>query len=396
MNIRDGMRAVDRVPDNPKIVMIMNTQEYCEIPLRGDGAVPPAASVAAALQSNAPSVDENPSQEYTSVPSQTVADQEPNNKCVRGRKRKQNSNIESVASAASPPNKTRSSPIFATRYASEEAHEDRRAKPPRPIRQKQKLASTRGWHKKVEAACASPSMPPVSDDADPLGSNEQAGNSRTKINVRCNPGDVVAVISKMTDEQRQIVSKLGFSDLLGIRLEALECRALLPWLMDRIDPTDMIMRVGPGKELPITPREIGLVLGLPTSGRTIKELPWKEAVECRRLFCEAIGASFTQPMSREYLLERVVTGATDPLTIRSFFMVLFNRLLFPGSSCNISTSDIAKRSLHESFGSINWSLELYNDLKAAVKRWHERKLDQPTQTIFGCAVFVVVSALYTK
>ncbi|KAL6842317.1 hypothetical protein ACP4OV_027744 [Aristida adscensionis] len=375
MDITEGMTAVDRVPDNPKMVMIMNTQEYYEIPLRGDGVVP-LSNQSLLLQSHL---------------------HQPHNKCAKGRKRKQTANVESVASAGSPQIKTRSSPRFAHLHAAEPlvnkkqaANEVRRPKAPRTARQKQKVASTRGRRKKVDFTCTMSSTPPVSEDVDPLLSNEQAnatreqdneddevdhvdeGYSRTKINVRCNPGDVVVAISMMTDEQHLIITKLGFADLLGIR------------------PSDMIMRIGPGKELPITPREIGIVLGLPTSGRSIDVLPWKEAVKCRRLFCEQIGVDFNQAISREYLLERVFSGDTDPVTIRSFLMVLFNRLLFLGSSCHISTSDIAKTRAHEAFCEIDWSKEVYNDIQDAVEKWHKRKPDQPTQTIFGCAVFLIV------
>ncbi|KAL6655564.1 hypothetical protein ACP70R_006390 [Stipagrostis hirtigluma subsp. patula] len=37
-------RAVDHVPKNPKLLTIANTQEKFEVPLRGDGAVPPVAA----------------------------------------------------------------------------------------------------------------------------------------------------------------------------------------------------------------------------------------------------------------------------------------------------------------------------------------------------------------
>ncbi|KAL6840546.1 hypothetical protein ACP4OV_030356 [Aristida adscensionis] len=185
-----------------------------------------------------------------------ITGQQPKVKAAKVRKRKQASNLESVASAGSPPVKARSSPRLAKRYAADplldvaEAGEDvPHPRPPRPNHQKQKVARTMGRRKKVAFACATSSMPAASDDVDPLMSFDKAnatigqdledddyekvdeGNSRTKINVRCNPGDVVAAVSMMIDEQRKIIAELGFSDLLGIR--------------------------------------------------TIKELPWKDAVECR-------------------------------------------------------------------------------------------------------------------
>lgn len=77
----------------------------------------------------------------------------------------------------------------------------------------------------------------------------------------------VLSIGKLTLDQLNEVSKLGFDDLLKFNLESLEIRGLLCFLMDRIDPTDMVLHVSGGKSISITPHVVKCVLGLPYSGR---------------------------------------------------------------------------------------------------------------------------------
>lgn len=91
-------------------------------------------------------------------------------------------------------------------------------------------------------------------------------NGLPVLNVRCNPADVIFTINLLTPLQREAIEGLGFLPLLKMITEAVESRGLLPWLMDRINPDDMILRVGPGKFLPITPQIISIVLGLPLGG----------------------------------------------------------------------------------------------------------------------------------
>jgi len=47
-----------------------------------------------------------------------------------------------------------------------------------------------------------------------------------------------------------------------MQIDAVESSDLLTWIMDRGSPVDMIIRIGPGKVLPITPSVIHMVLGL--------------------------------------------------------------------------------------------------------------------------------------
>jgi hypothetical protein len=87
-----------------------------------------------------------------------------------------------------------------------------------------------------------------------------------KLNICCIPYDVIVSSWIMSDRQRDAVARLGFSSIFDLRTDALESRSLIRWLMDKLDPHDMTIRPGAGKELKITKETVRLILGLPCAG----------------------------------------------------------------------------------------------------------------------------------
>ncbi|WVZ63825.1 hypothetical protein U9M48_013426 [Paspalum notatum var. saurae] len=78
--------------------------------------------------------------------------------------------------------------------------------------------------------------------------------------------DVLETIAIMNQRQRQAVARKGLSDILDMTLDAIGSRSHLCWLMDKLDPKDMTIRLGPGKELKITKETVRLILGVPCAG----------------------------------------------------------------------------------------------------------------------------------
>jgi hypothetical protein len=68
-----------------------------------------------------------------------------------------------------------------------------------------------------------------------------------RLNVRCNPQDVIVSIQILNDRQRQAIARKGFSSILDMRVDALGSRSYLSWLMEKLDHNDMTIRVGPEK-----------------------------------------------------------------------------------------------------------------------------------------------------
>uniref|UniRef100_K3YEI5 Aminotransferase-like plant mobile domain-containing protein n=1 Tax=Setaria italica TaxID=4555 RepID=K3YEI5_SETIT len=212
------------------------------------------------------------------------------------------------------------------------------------------------------------------------------------LNIRCNPSDVIFTIQLLNPDQYAAVEALGFGHLLRMEIDAVECRELLAWLMDRVSPVDMIIRIGPGKVLPITAESISKVLGLPIGGSSFHSSPATEVSQFRKKLITELNQEFLtddDPIHISNLQEEILKGSVNSLFLRCFFMIVFNRFLFPTSSSNIDSSDINKAMHPELFSAVDFSQAVFNDLHSAIRRWHGRNKKQLTHTIFGCAVFLI-------
>jgi hypothetical protein len=147
-----------------------------------------------------------------------------------------------------------------------------------------------------------------------------------------------------------------------MRVDALVSRSHLAWLMEKLDHNDLTIRAGPGKELKITKDTVHLILGLPNAGGG-KALGIDEAVAANNLRAE-LGLS-KEEFGVVALKDRMRKGFDDDLSIRSFFLILFNRLLFPTASWGITNH--------------------------AVKKWHTRSVTNVSTTIYGCFIVILVS-----
>ena len=214
-----------------------------------------------------------------------------------------------------------------------------------------------------------------------------------KLNIRCNPADVLETIKLMNTDQLAEVANYRFAALVDMALDAVECRGLLRWLMDHTDPRDMTIRAGPGKELKITKEVVKLVLGIPSSGGSIQNFGWAQRKQVASNFRASIGIG-NRPIKVEFLRQRVAAGGVDQLTMRCFFLIVMNRLLFPSASWNITNSDIVMTEHMDRMAQIDWCQLVYNHLCDSVQKWHQEKPKAATRTIYGCSVVILVSFLY--
>ena len=217
------------------------------------------------------------------------------------------------------------------------------------------------------------------------------------FNIRCNPSDLLFTIQLLNHDQYAAIEALGFGHLLMMQIDAVESSDLLTWIMDRVSPVDMIIRIGPGKVLPITPSVIHMVLGLPKGGSTIPSYSRMEDVQFRKQMISDLNQeclSDDDPIHISNLQEEILKGRVDSLFMRCFFMIVFNCLLFPTSSSNIDSSNISKAMNPELFSAVDLSQSVFDDLQASIRIWHGRNKEQFTHTIYGCAVFLIVCFLY--
>jgi hypothetical protein len=136
-----------------------------------------------------------------------------------------------------------------------------------------------------------------------------------------------------------------------MRVDTLVSRSHLCWLMEKLDHKDMTIQAGPEKELKITKDTVHLILGLPNAGGG-KPLGIDEADAANNLRAE-LG------LSKEYfgvaaLQDRLRKGGDDDLSIRSFFLILFNWLLFPTASWEITNHEVLLTEEMHCFHKMDW------------------------------------------
>jgi hypothetical protein len=157
----------------------------------------------------------------------------------------------------------------------------------------------------------------------------------------------------MNNRQREAVVRKGFQSILQMSTDGLVVGSLMNWLMDKVDPVDMTIRPGPGKELKITKKSVRLILGLPSAGGGKSFMDWYGEVDAAGRLRKQLKISKDE-FDIATLQEIIVTGRDDDLTIRCFFLILFNRLLFPTSSWSISNNEVLMTEDMDRFRDIDW------------------------------------------
>jgi hypothetical protein len=171
-------------------------------------------------------------------------------------------------------------------------------------------------------------------------------------------------------------------------VDALCSRSHIRWLMDKLDHKDMTIRPGPGKELKITKDTVHLILGVPNHGGG-KPLAIDEAVATSNLRPE-LGLAKDE-FNVTLLHDRLKKGVDDDLTIRCFFLILFNRLLFPTASCGITNHEVLLTEEMHRFHETDWWQRIFNDLCEAAKKWHNQSTTNVSTMIYECSIVVLVS-----
>ena len=196
---------------------------------------------------------------------------------------------------------------------------------------------------------------------------KRATSRSSIVNVRCNSRDVIFTTNLLNPHQYAAIEADGFGHLLRMKIDAVENKNLLTWLLDHTDPDRMLIRIGAGKVLPITPQIISMVFGLPIGGENFKQYSWKEGIIFRQQLISDLNQSLTEDCDIHIsnLQQEILKGNVNPLMKRCFFMILCNRLLLPSSSNTIGSVDIKRTMDHQLFGVVDWSQAVFNDLQIA-------------------------------
>jgi hypothetical protein len=105
--------------------------------------------------------------------------------------------------------------------------------------------------------------------------------------------------------------------------------------------------------LKITKEIVRLILGLPSAGGGKPFMDWYGEVDAAGRLRKQLKI-LKDVFDIATLQEKIITGHDDDLTIRCFFLILFNRLLFPISSWPISNNEVIMTEDMDRFPDIDW------------------------------------------
>ena len=207
---------------------------------------------------------------------------------------------------------------------------------------------------------------------------------------RCNPKDVIDAINLMSGPQKEKIRDLGWGKILDITIDAVKSRELFKWLLTKVDVLSMEIRVPPHTILPITKHAVHIVLGVPTGTRPPPDHSYKEVNEEKARLATALGCQGNR-ITIARLKSKLSEHKGDDLSIRCFFLLLFNRLLFSTSAFDISNTEVKYTMDWDSFDQVDWQQIMVNDIRDAAKQWMGCKSDNPSFS--SCPPFLIVSSL---
>jgi hypothetical protein len=157
----------------------------------------------------------------------------------------------------------------------------------------------------------------------------------------------------MSDQMKRRIEDAGFGPLLGMNIDKLEERVLSMFLMDSIREDLLRIEVG-NKKLPIIAQAVHIIFGLPTGGRKLGDFTKEQKQRARRDLqrkCDGQGlkrlvnARLSGKYDKlevsevpQYAIEYFANTrgvAIGDFSVKCFFMLVFNCLMFPCGSARI-------------------------------------------------------------
>jgi hypothetical protein len=167
-----------------------------------------------------------------------------------------------------------------------------------------------------------------------------------------------------------------------------ETSDVLVYLMDKLNPESMILEVGDEGGLQITNLCVHKVLGIPRGKKDPPSSTEEENERALALFRRSVHVEPKMDVKCKdllHLLSRLFIK--NDLDARVFFVIAFNKLLFPAVDNNVRGKDPFLTMDVSDFTNVNWCKAVVDELRYSAIMWWSEK----TKSISGCALFLIVS-----
>ncbi|XP_021832077.1 uncharacterized protein LOC110772022 isoform X1 [Prunus avium] len=201
---------------------------------------------------------------------------------------------------------------------------------------------------------------------------------QAKLVTRCSPGRLFNVIQRLTTEQKDAVKSMGFGSLLDLRCRTLR-RSLCLWLLERFDTTQRSLEIC-GERIPLTPKDVELVMGLAASGKdVVNSGPDDLIVDLRHSY-----DATNHGISVRLLEERLAEPEAGEEFKRSFVLYALGTLLSPTARLDVSPSFLHFLTNMDVVHQYNWGKFLLDRLVCEVSRFRQGK----QRAVGGCLLFL--------
>ncbi|KAL8546801.1 hypothetical protein ACS0TY_006497 [Phlomoides rotata] len=201
---------------------------------------------------------------------------------------------------------------------------------------------------------------------------------QTKLVTRCSPGRLLNVLQRLTPDQNAAVKSMGFGSILNLRCRTLR-RSLCLWLLEKFNTVRRSLEIC-GERIPLTPRDVELVMGLASSGKdVVNSGPDELIAELRKKY-----NATNRGISVRLLEDRLAVPEAGEDFKRSFLLYVLGTLLCPTARLDVSPSFLHFLTDMDIIHQYNWGKFLLDRLVREVARYRQGK----QRAVGGCLLFL--------
>ena len=219
------------------------------------------------------------------------------------------------------------------------------------------------------------------------------------IQARCSVKAIHDIISTFDDRKRKLVESIGFGGLLKFPPIKSTNRRFSAWLMGMVDIRKSCLTLLDGSSLKFSSKDIGLIFGIPASGKKISEAGQLDKTEKERMKLQCWPLSGKDQQSIKAVEELVGTKYSSDMTpdqedaFRVAFVVFVMSTLFvPGAKHDYVHVDYwgalsNPKKIHE----FDWAAYVHKRLIASAAKYKaDTETGSKAPNITGCYLFLQV------
>lgn len=208
----------------------------------------------------------------------------------------------------------------------------------------------------------------------------QNGNFSTRFSLP----SFVKRVSKLTDDQRSAIRKMGFGNLLEMPSHRLR-KNLLVELMEKWSCEKLAFELMPC-EIPITRMDVALILGLRVVGKPVVLIDEEPFTDIEKEYGAVLWKRKITVASLQSRLD-ALGGVVNDDFVRTFILFIFGTFLFPNANGKVNSRYLSFLKNLDDFCHYAWGAAVVDDIVS----WLNKRKETNIQYVGGCLIFLQVS-----